>query len=121
MIKLNNKTYTCPIDVTLGFIGGKWKLLILAHLHRFSKNSFAAIRDNLPGVSEKMLSQQLKELERDQLIGKNILSEKPYRVEYYLTGNGQSLSPLYEFISQWGINYLKENGIDYIKDQHLYK
>jgi len=68
-----------------------------------------------------MLTQQLKELERDYLIQKEVLSLKPYRVEYKLNKNGQSLSPLYEFISQWGIKYLKEHGIDYMKDQHLYK
>ena len=121
MINLNNKTYTCPVDVTLGFVGGKWKLLILFHLHYFTKKSFSEIRDNLPGVSEKMLSQQLKELERDKFITKTVLSVKPYRVEYSLTEQGRSLSPLYEFASQWGINYLKENGIDYVQDQHLYK
>lgn len=121
MIKLNDKTYTCPVDVTLSLIGGKWKLLILSHLHQFSKKGYSEIRDNLPGVSEKMLSQQLKELERDHLIEKNVLSAKPYRVEYFLSKNGQSLSPLYEFISKWGIQYLKKNGIDYEKDQVLYK
>ncbi len=121
MIRLHNKTYTCPVDVTLGFIGGKWKLLILSHLHQFTKKSYSEIRDNLPGVSEKMLSQQLKELERDKLLEKNILSVKPYRVEYFLSKEGKSLAPLYEFISKWGIRYLKKNGVDYLKDQHLFK
>ncbi|MEI3797645.1 MULTISPECIES: winged helix-turn-helix transcriptional regulator [unclassified Chitinophaga] len=121
MITLNDKTYTCPVDVTLGFIGGKWKLLILFHLHYFTKKSYAEIRDNLPGISEKMLSQQLKELERDQLIEKNVITKKPYRVEYYLSTEGKSLSPLYEFASEWGIAYLKKHDIDYIQDQHLYK
>ncbi len=121
MIKLNDKVFTCPIDVTLSFVGGKWKILILSHLHRFEKKSFSEIRDNLPGVSEKMLSQQLKELERDKLIEKRILTAKPLRVEYRLTKFGKSLSPLFEFTSKWGIKYLKSNGIDYLKDQRLYK
>jgi DNA-binding HxlR family transcriptional regulator len=105
----------------LGLIGGKWKLLILFNLHYFIKKSYSELKANLPRISEKMLSQQLKELERDQLIGKNQLSVKPNRVEYYLTERGKSLGPLYEFISEWGITYLKENDIDYIQDQHLYK
>ena len=121
MITLNDRTYTCPVDVTLGLIGGKWKLLILFHLHYFTKKSYSDLKANLPGISEKMLSQQLKELERDKLIAKTQLSIKPARVEYYLTERGRSLGPLYEFISKWGIDYLKENNIDYIKDQHLYK
>jgi DNA-binding HxlR family transcriptional regulator len=121
MIELNNKIYTCPVDVTLSLVGGKWKLLILSHLHIFGKRSYVEIRDNLPGVSEKMLSQQLKELERDSLIEKDVISAKPYRVEYYLSEEGKSLSPLYEFVSSWGIRYLKKHDIDYLQDQHLYK
>jgi DNA-binding HxlR family transcriptional regulator len=121
MIELNEKIYTCPVDVTLGLIGGKWKLLILFHLHYFTKKNYSEFKANLPRISEKMLSQQLKELERDSLIAKNHLSLKPKRVEYYLTERGKSLGPLYEFISKWGIDYLMENNIDYIKDQNLYK
>lgn len=121
MIKLNNKIYTCPIDLTLSFIGGKWKLLILSHLYQYENRGYIQIRDNLPGVSEKMLSQQLKELERDGFVQKTILSKKPLRVDYTLTEQGKSLSDLYNFTSNWGIAYLKQNGIDYLKDQQLYK
>lgn len=121
MIQLNGNTYTCPVDVTLSLIGGKWKILILFHLHYFIKKSYSEIKVNLPGISEKMLSQVLKELERDQLIIKKQVSVKPNRVEYLLTERGKSMGPLYEFISQWGIDYLKENNIDYVQDQHLYK
>ncbi|KAA2239499.1 helix-turn-helix transcriptional regulator [Chitinophaga agrisoli] len=121
MITLHSKTFTCPIDVSLHFVNGKWKILILSHLHRFEKKSFSEIRDNLPGISEKMLTQQLKQLEIDGLITKTVLSEKPYRVEYALTPLGSSFAPLYEFLSKWGITYLKENSIDYLKDQSLYK
>jgi DNA-binding HxlR family transcriptional regulator len=121
MITLNGKSYTCPVDVTLGLIGGKWKMLILFHLHYFGKRSYSEIRGNLPGISEKMLSQQLKEMERDKLIGKHQLSVKPNRVEYFLEERGRSMAPLYDFLSEWGIGYLKENNIDYIQDQHLYK
>jgi DNA-binding HxlR family transcriptional regulator len=121
MIKLHNKTFTCPVDVTLSMVGGKWKILILSHLHQFGKRGFSEIRDNLPRVSEKMLNQQLKELQRDKLIAKNVLSAKPYRVEFFLTDFGMSLAPLYTFMSKWGIDYLKQNNIDYLKDQELYK
>ena len=121
MITLNDKTYTFPVDVTLRFICGKWKLLILSHLYQFADRGFSQIRENLPGISEKMLSQQLKELERDRLIEKKILRAKPYRVQYNLSENGKELSPLYTFMSQYGLAYLKKHGIDYIQDQHLYK
>ena len=121
MIKLNNKTYTCPVDVSLSFVRGKWKVLILFHLHYFIKRSYSEIRDNLPGISEKVLAQQLKELERDGMIRKHTLSSKPLRVEYELTELGRSLSPMLTFLSEWGIGYLKTNGIDYLQDQHLDK
>ncbi len=121
MIRLNGKKYTCPVDLTLSFIGGKWKLLILSHLHQFPKRSYSELKKNLPGISEKMLSQQLKELERDKLVEKKIVTAKPYRVEYFLSKSGKSLSPMYDFVSKWGISYLKKNGIDYVKDQELYK
>lgn len=121
MITFNNKTYTCPVDVTLSLVGGKWKLLILSHLHWTGRRGFSEIRSNLPRISEKMLMQQLKELQRDNLIDKKVISAKPYRVEYFLTTYGQSLSPLYDFMSQWGVEYLKERNIDYVKDQQLYK
>ena len=121
MITLNNKTYTCPVDVTLSLVDGKWKILILSHLHQYGRRGFSEIKSNLLRVSEKMLIQQLKELQRDNLIGKQVLSEKPYRVEYFLTEYGKSLTPLFDFLSAWGIGYLKKHDIDYIKDQHLYK
>jgi DNA-binding HxlR family transcriptional regulator len=78
-------------------------------------------KDNLPGISEKMLSQQLKELEKDGLIKKEIIARKPYRVQYQLTPSGKEFGPFYRFASKWGISYLKTNGIEYEQDQHLYK
>jgi DNA-binding HxlR family transcriptional regulator len=121
VITLNKKSFACPVDVTLGLIDGKWKILILSHLNQFGKRGFSEIKSNLPRVSEKMLIQQLKELQRDSLIGKTVISEKPYRVEYFLTEQGRSMSPLFEFLSSWGIGYLKKHNIEYIRDQHLYK
>jgi len=121
MIECNGKAYTCPVDVSLSFVSGKWKILILSHLYQFERKGFSEIRENLPGISEKMLSQQLKQLEKDQLISKSVLSLKPYRVEYALTETGKSFSPLFSFLSKWGMEFLKKHGIDYLKDQHLYK
>ena len=107
MFELYDRIDANPIDITMGLIGGKWKLLILSHLHFFAKKSYSGFKADLPGISEKMLSQQLKELIRDRLVCKNQISVKPNRVEYNLTERGKSLGPLYEFISKWGIDYLK--------------
>ncbi len=121
MIKLNNITYSCPIDFSLSFVHGKWKILLLSHLNEYEKRGFVDIKKNMIGISEKMLSQQLKQLEKDELIVKKILSLKPFRVEYSLSETGKSLSPLFSFLSTWGMDMLKKEGIDYIKDQELYK
>ncbi len=117
MIKFKSKQYSCPVDFTLSFIGGKWKILILYYLYLHGFLGFSAIRKNISKISEKMLTQQLKELKRDGFIERKIVSSKPLRVEYSLSKRGKSLSNLYVLLSNWGINYLKENGIDYIKEE----
>jgi len=68
-----------------------------------------------------MLSQQLKELIRDDVISKTILSEKPLIMEYFLSERGISFVPLIDFLSKWGMKYLKENNIEYIKERVLNK
>jgi DNA-binding HxlR family transcriptional regulator len=90
-------------------------------LYYVPDRGFSDLKSNLPGVSEKMLSQQLKELERDHLIQKKVVLLKPYRVHYNLAANGLSLTKLIDQMSEFGLNYLNEHGIDYLKDQHLYK
>jgi len=111
MIQFNGKSFTSPADITLGVIGGKWKIHILFLLFCSNGRSYTEIKKNLPGVSEKMLSQQLRELERDRLIGKRILSPKPYRVNYFLTEKGGTIMPLCTVISRWGADHLLEYGI----------
>lgn len=121
MIKIKSKIYTCPIDVALQFISGKWKILILSFLHYGPPRRYFQIKRNLPGVSEKVLLQQLAQLQEDGLIKKKVLTKKPLTVEYSMTQKGKTLAPLIEFLSEWGVDYLKKHGIDYIKDQDLYK
>lgn len=121
MIKLKNKIFTCPIDVALHFISGKWKILILSYLYYGPPRRFSQIKNNLPGISEKVMLQQLAQLQADGLIKKIILTKKPLTVEYSLTEKGETFAPIIEHLSEWGINYLRKKGIDYIKDQNLFK
>ncbi|MBS0030789.1 winged helix-turn-helix transcriptional regulator [Chitinophaga sp. 22321] len=95
----------CPLALTLDVIGGKWKPLIV-HLVSQGVNRFSLLEKQLPGISRKMLANQLRELERDELLTREIFAEIPPRVEYSLTETGLSLlaavMPLYE----WGVQHL---------------
>ena len=95
----------CPVEVTLGLVGGKWKSLVIWHLCgrtlRFSELSRA-----MPGVTAKMLTMQLRELETSGLVKRTIFAEVPPRVEYSLTPVGQSLRPILEAMYAWGMAFM---------------
>lgn len=99
-----NDELACPITATLQYIGGRWKTIILYYLSS-GKKRFGAIAARIPTISRKVLSQQLKELEKDGLIKRKQYKEIPPRVEYSLTELGKSLSPVFKEMSIWG----KEN------------
>ena len=105
MVSWNGKTYRCPVEVTIGIVGGKWKCLILWHLHQ-GKMRFKELERIVPGVSQKMLTQQLKEMENDGLLTKKAYPEVPPRVEYELTGRGHSLFPILELMHSWASEQL---------------
>jgi DNA-binding HxlR family transcriptional regulator len=87
--------------MTLDVIGGKWKGVILYHLLGGTKR-FNALRRLLPGVTQRMLTLQLRELEQDGLIKRTVYAEVPPRVEYDLTEFGASLEPLIQMMADWG-------------------
>jgi DNA-binding HxlR family transcriptional regulator len=93
--------YSCGLDAAMDVVGGKWKALILWALgertHRFGE-----LRRALPGVSEKMLSQQLRELEADGIIHREVFDEVPPRVEYSLTQDGVALKAALAALGEWG-------------------
>ncbi|HEY9646137.1 MAG TPA: winged helix-turn-helix transcriptional regulator [Chroococcidiopsis sp.] len=95
------KQYGCPVEVTLDLIGGKWKCVILWWLRRGSKR-FGELMQLLSGVSQKVLTAQLRELEADGLISRQVFPESPPRVEYTLTAYGETLRPITELMCDWG-------------------
>lgn len=95
----------CPFARTLGIIGGKWKPMIL-HLVSEGVNRFSLLEKQLPGISRKMLANQLRELERDGLLSREIFAEIPPRVEYSVTGKGQSLLAVVMPMYEWGVRHL---------------
>ncbi len=100
-------TYRCTVAVTLEVIGGKWKTLILWHLS-FKTLRFSQLQRRLQKVTQKMLTQQLRELEADGLIHRQVYAEVPPRVEYSLTELGQSVVPILSQMCQWGKDYLAQ-------------
>lgn len=102
--------YRCGVEVTLELIGGKWKGVILWHL-RSKTLRFSQLKRRLPGVTQKMLTQQLRELERDGLVHREVYAEVPPRVEYSLTPEGKTLVPLLTMMCEWGKEYLKNETV----------
>ena len=99
------ENYRCTVSVTLSIIGGKWKSLILWQLS-FKTLRFSQLQRRLAKVTQKMLTQQLRELERDGLIHRKVYAEVPPRVEYSLTPLGKSVVPILQLMYQWGEDYL---------------
>jgi DNA-binding HxlR family transcriptional regulator len=103
----------CPVEVTLSVIGGKWKPLILWHLGEGRVRRFLELQRTIPGITRKMLTQHLRELERDGIVARQIFDEMPIRVEYSLTKYGRTLRPLMHALSDWGSKheaYVARNG-----------
>jgi DNA-binding HxlR family transcriptional regulator len=99
------KHFGCPVQATSNVLAGKWKVLIVWHLS-FGSLRFAEIRDLLPGVSEKVLTAQLRELERDKVIRRLVADTVPPRVDYMLSDAGKELIPVMEGMCAWGTKHL---------------
>jgi len=91
----------CPAEITVNIIGGRWKLLILYHLFQGVKR-FSELQRSVSGITQKMLTQQLREMERDGLVHREIYPQVPPKVEYSLTPLGESLRSVVDAMSQWG-------------------
>lgn len=103
--------YICGIDAALDVVSGKWKGLVLWELHAHGVRRFAELRRALPGVSEKMLTQHLRQMEEDGLIERKVYAEVPPKVEYSLTAAGVSLNEALEPLGAWGRDRLRREGL----------
>jgi DNA-binding HxlR family transcriptional regulator len=100
--KLQGKIYHCAMDITMDYIGGKWKTVVLWYLKN-GTHRFAELKRLIPDITEKMLSIQLRDLEKDGLIKRKVYGQKPpVRVEYSLTDFGATLIPAINAIAKWG-------------------
>ena len=104
-IRLNGHVYHCALDVTMELVGGKWKTIVLWYLRK-DKNRFSELRRQIPGITEKMLSMQLRQLEKDGFVSRTIYPEVPPRVEYELTHVGRTLIAPLDALDAWAREHL---------------
>ncbi|WP_026887615.1 winged helix-turn-helix transcriptional regulator [Clostridium beijerinckii] len=104
MIEHNNKNYVCPLDLGFEIIRGKWKSIILFNLYESSKR-FLELKRAAIGVSPKVLTDNLKQLESDGLINKVVYAQVPPKVEYSLTQKGEDLISALTIIQNWSKKY----------------
>lgn len=97
----------CPVEATLDLIGGKYKALILWYLSE-EKLRYSQLRDRLSGITPKMLTQQLRELESSCLVHREVYPIVPPKVEYSLTDLGKSLMPILVAMRDWGTSYMRQ-------------
>lgn len=106
-MSLKCKNYKCPVEATMDLISGKYKAVILWNLMN-NPLRYSELHRIIPNATDKMLSQQLKDLENDGLINKKIYREIPPKTEYSLTEFGKTLTPILDELCNWGEKYLDE-------------
>ena len=97
--------FTCPVEATLSLIGGKYKAIILWHLMNHTMR-YSELHKMMPKATDKMLTQQLRELEKDGLIARKVYPVVPPKTEYSLTDFGKTLFPILDAMCDWGNDYL---------------
>ena len=100
--------FSCPVDATISLIGGKYKAVILWHL-RDATLRYSELHRRVPKATDKMLAQQLRELERDGLVDRKVYPIVPPKTEYSLTEQGATLIPVLDAMCQWGEDYLRDS------------
>jgi DNA-binding HxlR family transcriptional regulator len=103
-MKLKEKNYNNHVELAFDIIGGKWKILIIWHLKE-SEKRFRELQKSIGKITDKMLTQQLRELEKAELIVRKIYPQVPPKVEYSLTLLGKSVLPVIELLEEWGGQY----------------
>ncbi len=96
---------SCPVTATMQVLGGKWKAILINAIYLTSPARFGELKRSVKGITQSMLTQQLRELEDDGLISRKIYAEIPPRVEYTLTEFGLTLSPIMQSMAKWGEEY----------------
>lgn len=106
MERMAGKELNCEKELTLSIIGGKWKMLILWYLGKEGTKRFGELKALIPGITQRMLVNQLRELENDYIVSRVVYPVVPPKVEYSLTKEGESLMPILDAMYSWGRNYM---------------
>src|SRR3990167_5349036 len=104
-----DKVYNTPVELTLEVIGGKWKSVLVYHLLQ-GPLRFSELKRLVPDITEKMLTQQLRELERVGVLTRTVFAEVPPRVEYCVTEHGATLQPVLAAMCEWGRSHWQQQG-----------
>ncbi|QYZ66607.1 MAG: winged helix-turn-helix transcriptional regulator [Gammaproteobacteria bacterium (ex Lamellibrachia satsuma)] len=105
--QLENR-YNCPVEATIDVIGGKWKIIIIHHLLSGTKR-FGELRRLIPQVTQRMLTSQLRELEKDGVVHREVYPQVPPKVEYSLTELGGTLEPVLWVMHDWGKGFMDQS------------
>jgi DNA-binding HxlR family transcriptional regulator len=105
LVTVKGDRANCPVERTLDVIGGRWKVLILRELFQGVKR-FNELQRAINGITQKMLTQQLREMESDGIVHREVYLQVPPKVEYSLTALGESLKPIIDTMHEWGIQHL---------------
>ncbi|MDQ0862338.1 MULTISPECIES: winged helix-turn-helix transcriptional regulator [Bacillaceae] len=121
MAHLRDKTFYCEKELTLSIIGGKWKMLIMWHLGKEGTKRYGELKSLIPDITQRMLASQLRELEEDLIVHREVYPVVPPKVEYSLTKRGESLMPILESMYDWGSEYMETvlNNQQEIKEDSL--
>jgi len=112
MSRMQDKMFNCEKELTLSVIGGKWKMLILWHLGKEGTKRFGELKALMPGITQRMLVNQLRELEEDLIVKRVVYPVVPPKVEYSLTEQGRSLMPILDAMYNWGKDYMETTGLN---------
>ena len=100
--------YQCPVEATMDVIGGKWKIIIIHHLISETRR-FSELRRLIPQVTPRMLTSQLRELEKHGIVHREVYPQVPPKVEYSLTELGKSLEPILRVMHDWGESFINKS------------
>lgn len=111
-----NQNKICPCALTISLLSSKWKILIMRDLLKGTQR-YTDLKHSVIGISQKMLTQSLKEMESDGLVNRKVYPEVPPRVEYSLTDTGKTLRSVIGALNDWGNQYIKNSPADYLNQR----